>query len=98
MDLVGAAGFESSSKSITSSAAVAKVTVDGAAALALGDGGRFMNAVALRTAPPRSSKKPKDNAHAEPSQKSTVTEQASKHSEDGQQARSALERLMDKFK
>ena len=71
---------------------------DGAADLALGDGGRFMNAVALRTAPPRSSKKPKDSAHTEPPQKSTVTEQTSKPSKDGQQARSALERLMDKFK
>jgi PTH1 family peptidyl-tRNA hydrolase len=71
---------------------------DGAADLALGDGGRFMNAVALRTAPPRSSKKPEDSAHAEPSQKSTVTEQTPKPPKDEQQARSALERLMDKFK
>ncbi|MGY9012262.1 MAG: aminoacyl-tRNA hydrolase, partial [Rhodobacterales bacterium] len=59
---------------------------------------RFMNAVALRTAPPRSSKKPEDSAHAEPSQKSTVTEQTPKPPKDEQQARSALERLMDKFK
>jgi PTH1 family peptidyl-tRNA hydrolase len=71
---------------------------DGAADLALGDGGRFMNAVALRTAPPRSSQKPKDSAHAEPSQKSTVTEQTPKPPKDGQQAWSALERLKDKFK
>ncbi len=38
---------------------------DGAAYLAQGDGGRFMNAVALRTAPPRSSTTAKTPARAE---------------------------------
>jgi peptidyl-tRNA hydrolase, PTH1 family len=48
---------------------------DGAAALAAGDGARFMNAVALRTAPPRSStgvEKPLDRPSA-PLEKSAST-------------------------
>lgn len=61
---------------------------DGVAELAKGDNGRFMNAVALRTAPPRSStKKPKAKAAPAP-----VPEP--KPADD----RSALQKLMDRFK
>ncbi|MGR3760292.1 aminoacyl-tRNA hydrolase [Roseobacteraceae bacterium NS-SX3] len=62
---------------------------DGAPALAAGDGGKFMNAVALRTAPPRSSNskpkpdaKPAKNAREEPAP----------------DTRSPLEKLLGKFK
>lgn len=61
---------------------------DGAAALAQGDGQKFMNAVALRTAPPRSSAKPEA---VEPSPAAPPAPVA----EDN---RSPLQRLMDKFK
>ena len=60
---------------------------DGAAELAKGDSGRFLNAVALRVAPPRSSK---SKPAAEASQKTEPEAQ----SDD----RSALERLADKFR
>ena len=57
---------------------------DGAEALARGDGGRFMNAVALRTAPPRSSKSaPKPKPAPEPAPEDT---------------RSPMQKLMDKFR
>lgn len=62
---------------------------DGAAALADGDSARFMNAVALRTAPPRSSKTTK------------AAEQTAKPApapEPEPDTRSALEKLMDRFK
>ncbi|UWQ29398.1 aminoacyl-tRNA hydrolase [Leisingera sp. M523] len=60
---------------------------DGAADLARGDGGKFMNAVALRVAPPRSSTtKPKAEA-----------KQPAK-AEPAPDTRSAMEKLMDKFK
>lgn len=62
---------------------------DGAAALADGDNARFMNAVALRTAPPRSSKTTKA---AEQAAKPTPTP------EPEPDTRSALEKLMDRFK
>ena len=62
---------------------------DGAAHLADGDTGRFMNAVALRTAPPRSSTtKPKTAKVQTP--KPTQETQADN--------RSALQRLADKFR
>jgi len=62
---------------------------DGAAELARGDGGKFMNAVALRVAPPRSStSKPKADAKAEKAAKE----------EPAPDTRSPLEKLMDKFK
>ncbi|MFY0310038.1 aminoacyl-tRNA hydrolase [Leisingera sp. D0M16] len=62
---------------------------DGAAELARGDGGKFMNAVALRVAPPRSSTtKPKAEAKAEKAPKEEVAPDT----------RSPLEKLMDKFK
>lgn len=58
---------------------------DGAAALADGDGARFQNAVALRVAPPRSSKsKPKPNPAAAPPQE--------------QAAKSPFDKLKDHFK
>ena len=63
---------------------------DGAVHLAEGDGGRFMNAVSLRTAPPRSStsapKKPKSTA--------TRPESAAPKPDD----RSTLQKLVDRFK
>ena len=71
---------------------------DGAVDLALGDGGRFMNTVALSTAPPRSSKMQKDATSTELSPKSTVSKQSTNQREDGKKTRSAFERLMDKFK
>lgn len=58
---------------------------DGAQALARGDAGRFMNAVALRTAPPRSSKTPQKKPAPEPAPEPEDT-------------RSALQKLMDKFR
>lgn len=60
---------------------------DGAPHLADGDPGRFMNAVALRTAPPRSSKAPKADKAPEPDQPAPVTDD-----------RNPLQKLMDKFR
>lgn len=59
---------------------------DGAPELAKGDSGRFLNAVALRTAPPRSS--------------TTTKPETPKAAEDepGPDTRSAMQRLMDKFR
>ncbi|UWQ32091.1 aminoacyl-tRNA hydrolase [Leisingera sp. M527] len=60
---------------------------DGAADLARGDGGKFMNAVALRVGPPRSSTtKPKAEAK-QPAQEEPAPD-----------TRTAMEKLMDKFK
>jgi PTH1 family peptidyl-tRNA hydrolase len=62
---------------------------DGAAHLAAGDGGKFMNAVSLRTAPPRSSaSKPKEAKAAKPA----------KAEEPAPDDRSAMQKLLDKFK
>ncbi|MBV0912743.1 aminoacyl-tRNA hydrolase [Anianabacter salinae] len=63
---------------------------DGAPALADGDGGKFMNAVALRTAPARSSDKPKGEAPAAKAEAPTP--------EPEPDARSPLQKLMDRFK
>ncbi|PWE31355.1 aminoacyl-tRNA hydrolase [Maritimibacter sp. 55A14] len=63
---------------------------DGAAALAEGDGGRFMNAVALRTAPPRSSTTPKPERGPEPAPKPEA--------EPREPPRSALQKLVDRFR
>lgn len=60
---------------------------DGAPALADGDAARFMNAVALRTAPPRSS----DKVEAKQTPKPAPPEPAP-------DARSAMQKLMDKFR
>ncbi|MEX0351459.1 MAG: aminoacyl-tRNA hydrolase [Paracoccaceae bacterium] len=63
---------------------------DGAAQLAAGDGGRFMNAVALRTAPPRSSNtKP---AKKEPEAAPIPAEEAS------EDTRSQMQKLLDRFR
>lgn len=64
---------------------------DGAPELAAGDTGKFMNAVALRTAPPRSS-----TAKAQP--KSEDTPKPAKQQEDPQDTRSALQKLADRFR
>ena len=65
---------------------------DGAAELAAGDTGRFMNAVALRTAPPRSSTtKPKPDT-AKPALEDTPDAAPEPDK------RSALQKLADKFK
>lgn len=61
---------------------------DGAAALAAGDAARFANAVALRTAPPRSSAKGAD---------APATAAAEPAAEDPE-ARSPLQRLIDRFR
>ncbi|WP_323779731.1 aminoacyl-tRNA hydrolase [Thalassovita sp.] len=60
---------------------------DGAADLAEGDSGRFLNAVALRVAPPRSS----GGTKAKP-------ELPTKPSPVAEDSRSPMEKLMDKFK
>ncbi len=60
---------------------------DGAAYLAEDEGGKFMNAVALRTAPPRSSKTP-----AKPKPKPV------KAAEPAPDDRSAMQKLLDKFR
>ncbi len=63
---------------------------DGAAHLADGDGGRFMNAVALRTAPPRSSTSiPKTSPSSAP-----PSAPAAQAPDD----RSTLQKLVDRFK
>lgn len=59
---------------------------DGASFLADGDGGKFMNAVALRTAPARSSKTPQQAAKPKP------------NPEPEPDTRSAMQKLLDKFK
>ncbi|WP_172293033.1 aminoacyl-tRNA hydrolase [Pseudoruegeria sp. HB172150] len=64
---------------------------DGAADLAAGDTGRFMNAVALRTAPPRSSKTP-DKTEAKPA---PASESKPEPEPDD---RSTLQKLVDKFR
>lgn len=62
---------------------------DGAPYLAEGDTGRFMNAVSLRTAPPRSSKS------AAPSKENTAPKPTEPDAPD---TRSALQKLADKFR
>jgi len=58
---------------------------DGAVHLAAGDGQKFMNAVALRTAPPRSSDKPKPEAKPVP-----VAQEPD--------SRSPMQKLLDRFR
>ena len=65
---------------------------DGADHLAAGDGGKFMNAVALRTAPPRTSISPKPEAKAGAAAKPDSP--AARPEDD----RSPMQKLMDKFK
>lgn len=84
---------------------------DGAAALAAGDGGKFMNAVSLRVAPPRSStgSKPAKKQPAPAKSDQQPTRKAPAAPPEGSpdkaadadptpDSRSALERLVDKFK
>ncbi len=69
---------------------------DGAPELAKGDGGKFMNAVALRTNPPRSSKtkaKPDTTMSAQTSPTPKEDVPAAK-----QDTRTALQKLADKFR
>lgn len=63
---------------------------DGADHLAAGDSGKFQNAVALRTAPPRSSKSAKPEKIKEKPKASTDVDDAP--------SRSPLQRLVDKFR
>ncbi|WP_171131585.1 MULTISPECIES: aminoacyl-tRNA hydrolase [unclassified Ruegeria] len=68
---------------------VLRGVADGAAYLADGDSGKFMNAVAQRTAPPRSSKsaeKPREEANPKPEALPEAD------------TRSAMQKLLDKFK
>lgn len=71
---------------------------DGAAALADGDGARFLNAVALRTAPPRSStgtERPGPRAKPDPATAKPAAPDATEASAD---PRSALQKLADRFR
>ena len=68
---------------------------DGAPALAKGDSAKFLNAVALRTAPPRSSTSAsKTTATATPA----PTQKADADPQPAHDARTTLQRLMDKFR
>ncbi len=61
---------------------------DGVADLVAGDGAKFLNAIALRVAPPRSSK-------SAPKPKPQVEQEQAKDAED---SRSPLQKLVDRFK
>ena len=63
---------------------------NGAVHLAAGDGAKFMNAVALQTAPPRSSKTTKAAAQKSPEPAAAPADHAP--------APSPLQKLLDKFK
>jgi len=63
---------------------------DGAPELAAGDNGRFMNAVALQTAPPRSSTTAKPKAPTSQEQDTQSSPQ--------DDPRSAMQKLLDKFR
>ncbi len=65
---------------------------DGAVELASGDGGKFMNAVALRTSPPRSSKSPKPEPTAEQKPKPQTAPRVEP------EPRTAMQKLLDKFR
>lgn len=65
---------------------------DGAGHLAAGDGGKFMNAVALRTAPPRSSTTPK------PKGQPAASPDGGPAQAPAEDDRSPMQKLMDKFK
>ena len=64
---------------------------DGAPDLAKGDTGRFMNAVALRTAPPRSSTSPKPSAAPQEAKANTTDAR-------DEDDRSPLQKLVDRFR
>ncbi len=65
---------------------------DGAPDLAAGDAGRFMNAVALRTVPPRTS------ADTPPPKTAPEPEAPATKPEEAPDARSALQKLVDRFR
>ncbi|MDQ2066101.1 aminoacyl-tRNA hydrolase [Xinfangfangia sp. CPCC 101601] len=73
---------------------------DGAAYLAAGDGAKFMNAVALRTAPPRPStgtapeKAPKEKPAASSAKESAAPAKAP----EAEDTRSPMQKLMDRFR
>ena len=69
---------------------------DGAPHLAAGDAGKFMNAVALRTNPPRSSTSHPKKAPAEAQKPAPTAPQETKP--EPQAERSPLQRLVDKFR
>lgn len=64
---------------------------DGAAHLAAGDGQKFMNAVALRTAPPRSSEKPRPEGKLAPEPRPVAEAQP-------EDSRSPMQKLLDRFR
>lgn len=70
---------------------------DGAVFLAEGDGARFMNAVALRTAPPRSSGRGPDTPAAPPPPQPAAPKPAAT-APAAEDTRSPLERLRDRFR
>lgn len=70
---------------------------DGAPALAAGDTGRFTNAVALRTAPPRSSTTPEEKPATKPGPTPASAPESNPEPE-AEDHRSALQKLVDKFK
>ena len=73
---------------------------DGVGELAKGDAGKFMNAVALRTAPPRSSggaKAPGKKSGSAP-EKPAIATQPKPEPAPEPEAKSALQRLVDKFR
>ncbi len=71
---------------------------DGAPALADGDTGRFMNAVSLRVAPPRSGGGSKSKSKAEAKSEPTPEPKPEPEPEPEKDTRSAMQKLMDKFK
>jgi peptidyl-tRNA hydrolase, PTH1 family len=70
---------------------------DGAASLAAGDGPKFLNAVALRVNPPRSSGGTKGPS-PKPDEPAQVVVKKDKPAPEPEDTRSPLERLKDKFK
>jgi PTH1 family peptidyl-tRNA hydrolase len=68
---------------------------EGAPALAAGDGQKFMNAVALRTAPPRSST---TSAATVESPKATPAPRAPEPPQPAEDTRSPMQRLLDRFR
>jgi PTH1 family peptidyl-tRNA hydrolase len=71
---------------------------NGAVHLAAGDGAKFMNAVALQTAPPRSSKSPKATAQKPAQTPAQTPAQQPATPAEGAPARSPLQKLLEKFK
>ena len=69
---------------------------DGAAHLAAGDSGKFMNAVALRVNPPRSSTSGKGDSA--PDANATPAKTMPEPDADTSEPRSALQRLVDRFR